>query len=249
MNEKGPGDPESSFITVARVSPTQQVREQLLAAIRRNEFPPGTLLPSERKLCEAFGVSRVSIREALAGLEATGLIEIQHGKGALVRQGISGTYAGPFGLYLEMHRDELSELLRVRGALDGLAAELAATSGGDDELAFIKNCHQSFAQGVEDKVDPVELSVLDVAFHRSIAMASGGSLLPGLLADLNGVLTESRDMLFSQEGRLHGSVAGHKLILDAILAHDGAAAHVAAVDHVIGMLEWVESFRSAGISN
>lgn len=249
MNEKGQGDPESSFITVARVSPTQQVREQLLSAIRRNEFPPGTLLPSERKLCEAFGVSRVSIREALAGLEATGLIEIQHGKGALVRQGISGAYAGPFGLYLEMHRDELSELLRVRGALDGLAAELAAKGGADEELALITSCHQAFSDGVRDKIDPAELSVLDVAFHRAIAMASGGGLLPELLADLNGVLTESRDILFSQEGRLPGSVAGHQLILDAILAHDGAAAHVAAVQHVAGMLEWVESFRSAGITN
>ncbi|WP_427015641.1 FadR/GntR family transcriptional regulator [Pseudarthrobacter sp. P1] len=249
MNEKGAVETESSFVAVARISPTQQVRDQLLAAIRRNEFPPGTLLPSERKLCEAFGVSRVSIREALAGLEATGLIEIQHGKGALVRQGITGAYAGPFGLYLEMHRDELSELLRVRGALDGLAAELAANNGGADALTLIQGAHDSFSDAAKTASDPAELAVLDVAFHRSIALASGGSLLPDLLADLNGVLTESRDILFSQEGQLPISVAGHQLILDAILAHDGAAAHEAAVGHVMGMLKWVDGFRSAGISS
>ncbi|MCD4853429.1 FadR family transcriptional regulator [Arthrobacter sp. AK01] len=241
-------DTGSSFVAVERVSPTLQVRDQLLAAIRRKDYPPGTFLPSERKLGEAFGVSRVSIREALAGLEATGLIEIQHGKGARVREGISSAYAGAFALYLEMHRDELSELLDVRGALDGLAAERAASGTKDDARAAIERAHSEFAEAVDSAVDPAELALLDVAFHRSIAEASGGVLLPGLLADLNGLLTQSRDILFSQPGQLPNSVAGHKAIIDAILSGDSAAAHDAAVRHVMGMLNWVESFRSVGMS-
>lgn len=46
---------------------------------------PGTLLPAEQRLAESFGVSRVTIRRALCGLVAEGLIEKRVGAGALVR--------------------------------------------------------------------------------------------------------------------------------------------------------------------
>ncbi|MCG2799991.1 MAG: GntR family transcriptional regulator, partial [Cellulomonas sp.] len=66
--------------SIKRVGPTQLVREQLLVAIESGAYAPGSALPSERVLCETFGVSRVSLREAIAGLEATGLITVQHGR-------------------------------------------------------------------------------------------------------------------------------------------------------------------------
>lgn len=235
----------SSFATVSRVSPTQQVQGQLLAAIRNGEYPPGTLLPSERLLCEAFGVSRVSIREALAGLVATGLIDIQQGKGAFVRPGIGDEYAGPFGLYIELHRDELAELLRVRGALDGLAAARAAENSDETALSAIKAAHQEFVDAVERGADPEELKLRDVAFHESIAQAGGGMLLPNLLTQLNGLLVESRQILFAQPGQPPRSVAGHSVILNAILAGAAEDAQQAAVRHVDSMWSWVKEFESA----
>lgn len=116
LDSTGIGD---SLSAVSRVSPTQQVQNQLLSAINWGEYPPGSKLPSERILCEAFGVSRVSVREALAGLVATGLIEVRQGQGAFVRSRVGEKYAGPFGLYIAANRGELAELLNVRGALDG----------------------------------------------------------------------------------------------------------------------------------
>ena len=53
--------------------------------ISRGMFAPGTPLPKEEALCESFGVSRITVRRALADLVALGLLEKRHGLGTFVR--------------------------------------------------------------------------------------------------------------------------------------------------------------------
>ena len=60
--------------------------DQLLAAIERRTFPPGSELPSERELMVRTGVGRPAVREALMALEQRGLIAIAHGRRARVRE-------------------------------------------------------------------------------------------------------------------------------------------------------------------
>src|SRR5215208_6752873 len=55
--------------------------EQLATAIRLGVYPHGTLLPSERELAERLGVSRATLREAIAALRAAGLVETTRGRG------------------------------------------------------------------------------------------------------------------------------------------------------------------------
>lgn len=52
--------------------------------ISRGVFPPGGPLPKEESLCETFGVSRITVRRALADLVALGLLEKRHGLGTFV---------------------------------------------------------------------------------------------------------------------------------------------------------------------
>lgn len=61
-----------------------QVYHSLLERIRAGEFAPGDALPSERRLAEAYGVSRITIISALDMLEDEKLIERQHGRGTFV---------------------------------------------------------------------------------------------------------------------------------------------------------------------
>ncbi|MFV0252722.1 MAG: FadR/GntR family transcriptional regulator [Beutenbergiaceae bacterium] len=234
----------TNFSAVARVSPTQQVQEQLLAAIQNGEYPPGGKLPSERVLCETFGVSRVSVREALAGLAATGLIEVRQGRGAFVRQGVSEGYFGPFGRYIAMHQHELAELLQVRGALDGLAAASASQHASVNEQATLTAAHNAFEKGVDTGVGPVELSVLDVAFHQRIAQIAGNGLLEKLIGELHSLLNESRHILFAREGQPERSRHDHSEILQAILARDGDKAQAYATEHARKMQDWIAEFRS-----
>lgn len=228
------------FTSVQRVSPTEQVREQLLAAIERGELAPGAPLPSERVLCETFGVSRVSVREALAGLEGMNLIVVQHGRGAFVRESINDRYAGPFAKYLELHRDELIELLKIRGALDILAAEEVVENASDADMDRIAHAADEFARATTtEKRDIAEVARLDVAFHMSIAKAAGSSLLPTLLTQLNNVLSESRAATLAREGQLSRSVREHNAIASALRRRDRAAARRAVDRHMGRIRNWL----------
>lgn len=233
VSRRGARTPVEGLATVRRVGPTQQVREQLLAAIERGDYPSGSLLPSERVLCETFGVSRVSVREAISGLEALGLVRVQHGRGAFVGSPASHLYSGPFAKYLEAHRDEVLELLKVRGALDELAAEEAASRGSEEGVARMVAANEAFRLATEASDQDFErLAALDVAFHVSIAQCSGGDLLPKLLVELNGLLAESRRLTLADRARAERSAKEHQRIADAICAHDPGTARRAAARHM-----------------
>ncbi|TXH80363.1 MAG: phosphonate metabolism transcriptional regulator PhnF [Rhizobium sp.] len=61
------------------------VAAELRRAIDGGRHPPGSRLPSERALSEQFGVSRVTMRRAIAELEGEGLLRVARGSGAYVR--------------------------------------------------------------------------------------------------------------------------------------------------------------------
>lgn len=68
-----------------RRSVPEMVFEQIAADVLSGEMRPGTALPSERRLAEAFGVSRPAVREALKRLSAASLVEVRHGGVTTVR--------------------------------------------------------------------------------------------------------------------------------------------------------------------
>jgi DNA-binding FadR family transcriptional regulator len=66
-------------VSLGRVS--QVIVDQIRLLIHQGRLTPGDRLPSERELCSRFGVSRVTVREALRVLEAGGLVEIRSAHG------------------------------------------------------------------------------------------------------------------------------------------------------------------------
>src|SRR4051794_17874559 len=66
-----------SPINVGRISAV--IIDQIRQLIHSGQLATGARLPSERDLCVQFGVSRVTVREALRVLEANGLVEIRVG--------------------------------------------------------------------------------------------------------------------------------------------------------------------------
>ncbi|MEU3343755.1 GntR family transcriptional regulator [Streptomyces sp. NPDC006700] len=63
----------------------QQVAAAIREAILTGEFAPDSLLPSEAQLMARYGVSRPTVRNAIAALRAEALIDVRHGKGSFVR--------------------------------------------------------------------------------------------------------------------------------------------------------------------
>lgn len=66
----------------------QQIAEHLRTEINSGEFEPGDKLPSEKRLCDYFKVSRITVRQALKSLETEGIIFKKQGLGAFVRDEI-----------------------------------------------------------------------------------------------------------------------------------------------------------------
>jgi GntR family transcriptional regulator len=82
-----------------------QLEQDLRARIRAKEFPGGAPLPTEQRLCETYGVSRITVRHALDALLTSGLIAR--------RQGV-GTFVNAPG--------ETVKSLKLIGSLDDLAS-------------------------------------------------------------------------------------------------------------------------------
>src|SRR3954453_4795296 len=76
---KRPAAPEGLFKAVSSSRVSQLIVDQIRLLLKEERLQPGDRLPSERELCVQFGVSRVTVREALRSLEASGLVEIRVG--------------------------------------------------------------------------------------------------------------------------------------------------------------------------
>jgi DNA-binding FadR family transcriptional regulator len=230
----------SPLTTIKRTQRSEEVRLQIERAIRSGDFAPGDRLPSERDLVETFGVSRVSVREAIRSLEALGFVRVYQGRGAFVSDRRSG-FGEPMTRWLEMHRGEVLELLSVRGALDELAAASTVEHFDEDKVARIVETHSAFAAAVDEAADTPDLASRDIDFHMAIAEASGLRLLYDLLSDLHSYLAESRHVAFAPAGRPARSASEHAEIVDAILARDAVLARAATARHIASVRELVSA--------
>ncbi len=136
----------------------EQVRERLRVAIIEGDFPPGTRL-GEAELAEQFGVSRGTVREALRYLQQSGLAT------GADRSSVSVRLMGP---------DEISELFEVRGALEGLAAELVMASPRATQI--IDQLEQHLPQ-VPAGTPYSERIAADMAFHEMLCTEAGNAVL------------------------------------------------------------------------
>jgi DNA-binding FadR family transcriptional regulator len=232
------------FTAIERIDRAEHVRRELAGAIDRGDYVTGDRLPSERELSEMFGVSRVSIREAVSALKAVGLVDVQQGRGCFVSTPQPEGYAGSLGHWLEAHREEVMELLAVRGALDELAAGFAAEHAGPREMKAIRVAHDRFARAAKDpRVDVDTLEQLDITFHESLAAAGKNSLLADLLHDLNHHLSTSRRAALALEDRRTKAASEHLRILEAVQAQRPDRAGTQARRHIDATRRILEEYH------
>lgn len=122
---------------IVRRSLSDAVFEQLRDRIVAGELGPGEALPAERALCEAFGVNRGALREALKRLDQARLVAVRHGGATQVRDWRD---AAGLDLLPELLADAggdpdpetVSAVMEMRSALAPDVARLAALRGGPE---------------------------------------------------------------------------------------------------------------------
>ena len=138
-----------------------QLMQELRARIEQGEWKPGDLFPSERELCETYGISRMTVRQALAELVNDGLLRRDQGRGTFVakpkiRKRLSrltsftedmrarGKQAGAQVLHLEMvpARPKVAVMLQIE--VEQQVALIERLRLADGEPVGIECCHLSF---------------------------------------------------------------------------------------------------------
>ena len=210
------------------------VIEELVDRVVSGAFPAGSVLPTEPALCEAFGVSRSVVREAVKTLETMRLVKVQQGQGTTVLTLDSWDLVNPLVLAAVVRHDEelaiLDHLIDVRCALETLMAGRAATRHTEADRELIDRRYADLEALVGE---PDAYSRADVAFHDAILTASGNLLGRAII----NTLTEEayRSLRYvgvpTDEDRRQSNVA-HRAIRDAVFAGDGAAAEEAMSSHI-----------------
>ncbi len=215
---------------IIRSKLSQIAFERIKALIDSGERQPGEKLPTERELSEQLGVSRNSVREALRGLEALGLIQIKPGKGIFARSGArdSGSALDPMPASFE---PDIHDLVEVRTIIETRTCILAAQRATPEDIDAMQAAIDAMEQAVE--AEDIAAAVLaDGEFHHAITRATKNRLLVHLEAALAHRLIDSRRVTLSAKKHRDGSNARHRLILEAIKAGDGEWASSLMVHHI-----------------
>ena len=123
-------------ITAGKLS--QAVTHQIEELILRGILRPGERLPSERELAERMGVSRPSLREAIADLQEKGLLSSRAGAGIFVADVLGNAFSPALVSLFSEHDAAVFDYVAFRRDMEGLAAERAARLGSDTDLRVIQ---------------------------------------------------------------------------------------------------------------
>jgi len=220
--------------SVARPTLSASIVGQLRDLVLRGELKPGEQLPGHRDLAQAFRVSVPSVREAISALVTAGVLEAEPGRGTYVSRTLRPDLASPAVLGTPDHHDELDELVEARWGLECLLAVLAAQRATPERVAAMR---RSAAVMRDHVTDPERYLEADVELHLQIALAAQNRVLQRAMHAIRALLKRAfRTTLDHDLARgvdvVKASVALHERIIDAIEAHDPAAAE-AAMDVLI----------------
>ncbi|MDH3668893.1 MAG: FCD domain-containing protein [Paracoccaceae bacterium] len=210
---------------------TRQIEELILQGVLR----PGDRLPAERELSEAMDVSRPTLREALADLEARGLIATRPGGGTFIAEVLGSAFAAPLIELFASHDTALFDYVAFRRDLEGLAAARAARDGTQADHAVIDSVFHRMEEAAR-KRKPDEEAAIDAEFHMSIVEAAHNVVMLHMMRSLYELLVKgvfyNRAVIYSLPERRSKLLDQHRAIRDAVLARDEAGARAAVEEHM-----------------
>jgi len=200
---------------------SEEIVEQILGDIVEGRLKPGDKLPSEKKLLEIYGVSRVSVREALRTLEIMNVIDIFQGKGAFVSSLDPGQLVEHLQFVFILDKSTVFSLFEARGILEPEIAALAAERASDEQIAQMKAL---LAEGFDARVDQ--------QLHEKIAYATGNPILIRFITSISRIGEMSRQKTSTMPGVKERAHEQHQLLVEAIAAHDAAGARERMAEHL-----------------
>lgn len=192
-----------------------EVVDKLRQAIIQGWYAPGARL-IERELCEALGVSRTSVREALRQLEAEQLVRVEPRRGPVVAE---------IGLAAA---DEIYELRRV---IETAVVRWFIERAGEDALQRLRHHFSEFrSAATAGDLNNLVGSMSD--FYQTLFEGAANSIVHDIARQLMARISYLRARSMSEPGRITFSVAEIAAILDAIERREIEEAQAAVAVHI-----------------
>jgi GntR family transcriptional repressor for pyruvate dehydrogenase complex len=211
------------------------VVRQIEQLILRGILSPGERLPSERELADRLGVSRPSLRDAIAALQEGGLLTAKAGSGIFVADVLGSAFSPALIRLFARHDEAVFDYLSFRRDMEGLAAERAAKFGSDADLKLIQTIFDKMVAAGDPSVSD-EAASLDAQFHSAIMDASHNVVMLHMMRSMFDLLHEgvfyNRRIMFSRHTTYEVLLAQHSAINAALQARDPAGARAAVEAHL-----------------
>jgi GntR family transcriptional regulator, transcriptional repressor for pyruvate dehydrogenase complex len=177
-----------SRVSVGRIS--EIIVEQIRLLMRQGQLKPGDRLPPERDLCERFGVSRVTVREALRMLESAGLVEIRVGArgGSFVTVPSSNRVGEGLADLLTLSVISAANVTEVRLILEVGIVPLVCERATEDDLAELEKICERSEVALRNGDYTMDMSL---EFHARVAQSTHNPALEMLVESFRGPILMS----------------------------------------------------------
>jgi GntR family transcriptional repressor for pyruvate dehydrogenase complex len=231
---RGLSQSDSSFVApkirpVTRTSISEEIAKQIIKLISTGELQPGQRLPSERALCEQFGASRTSLREALRCLSIVGVLNARVGDGTSVAADGETFLRRIVEWRLITERHDVENLMEVRIGLEGVSAANAALRASEVDINKLKDLLAKMKLAAKDAR---KFAILDVEFHLALAKASGNALVFDLVCMIRNHLVRVLPKVLQLPNAMPLSTREHIAIIAAIEQRDAERARAAMYAHL-----------------
>lgn len=225
----------------------QDVVDQVGDAILDGQVAIGDRLPAEREMCELFGISRGTLREALRVLEEKGLIEIRLGVGggSMVKGANADRITESLAMLIRSGDVSLKHLaefrLDVEGAVSGIAAKCAGKGDIDILRALLTEAEFHYRKGLSGWNDFVRV---DEKIHMALAEITGNPIYRFILRTVHDNIHRYYDRFLARgEEEMGENYEDLCNIVAAVADGDAGKARTLAQSHVRRFSRYMEKNR------
>ena len=225
------------FAPLAAPSTYEHTLERLGTAIRIGILGPGTRLPPERELAEQLGISRSTLRQALATLTASGHLVAVRGRsgGTFVAQTPPVASTDPFPI------DDWKATLDWRMALELGTVELAAERATDEQRAAFRATENPDPDG-----EWAAHRRCDAAFHLKLAEAAQSERVVEAMTRVHGELSDLLTGVMGRDASRQICLEQHRDVATAVADGDAAEARTAMRSHLQRTEQLLEGLVATG---
>ena len=218
-----------SPVNVDRVS--QVIVDQIKLLIRDGRLQPGDRLPSERELCQRFGVSRVTVREALRVLEAGGLLAIRVGAhgGAFLTSPTTERLSEGLADLISVSTITAANVTEARIIVELGILPLAVERATSDDVAALFAMVDEAKSALDAGAYTIEMSA---AFHIRVAECTHNPAIAMLVQSFHGPLLMSLAEAHQNAPMGDRGVGEHRKLAQAIKDRDLDTARKIATTHL-----------------